>query len=524
MRKLSLILQLWLCLFAGNCIVFAFKKPNIVFILADDYGFNDVGYHGVNHFSAVKTPFLDSLALAGVKLENYYVQPICTPSRSQLMSGRYQIHTGLQHGVIDAPDPYGLPLDNVLLPQQLKHCGYGTYMVGKWHLGFFKEDYAPWKRGFDSYFGYFGKSEDYYSRYHCTNEGINMCGYDISSQNGPTNETYGQYSANLFVKKAKEAIDSHNKSVPMFLYVAFQSVHSPLEVPDSYVKPYAFIKDTKRRIYAGMVAALDEAVKNLTEHLKITEMWENTLLVFSTDNGGETRAGGNNWPLRGKKQTLWEGGIRGVGFVHGKILNMPNPNVITNNELIHISDWYPTLLSAAQCQVMQGTQPLDGFDQWKTITTYQASPRQEILHNIDPLYQPWFDSNFSNLEMIRMGFNTSVHSGIRVGDWKLLTGIQGDDRWVIPPEFNNQFKDHKLDNDENDPRFQMYDPKPIQLFNIKYDPYERVEVSALYPEIVNRLLVKLSRYNATAVPLLNAPPDPNSNPDLHGGFWQPWIK
>ena len=494
-------------------------KPNIVFIIADDYGFNDIGYHGVNHLSDIKTPFLDSLAMSGVRLENYYVQPICTPSRSQLMSGRYQIHTGLQHGVIQPQQPSGLPLENILLPQQLKNCGYDTHMIGKWHLGFYKEEFLPWKRGFDTYLGYLTGSEDYYTKYKCD---AAVCGYDMDTEFGPNNKTYGKYSTFLYASKSEEVIANRNKSNPLFLYIALQSVHGPLQVPDKYLKPYLGIKDVNRRTYAGMVAAMDEAIKNITKHLQNAGMWNNTLFVFSTDNGGQTLAGGNNWPLRGRKGTLWEGGVRGVGFVHGKMLNVPNPNTFTNNELIHISDWYPTLLSAAQCQIMPGTQSLDGFDQWKTISTYAKSPRTEILHNIDPLF-PRKDNE--NKVQVQMGFDTSVHAGIRVGDWKLLTGEVGDDRWIKPPESQtvSQIDLSEVNQKRFYPGYQRYNSKSVQLFNIKYDPYERVEVSELYPDIVNELLGKLAKYNATAVPVNFPPDDHRADPKLHGGFWRPWI-
>ena len=499
------------------------EKPNIVFIVADDYGFNDIGYHAVNHLSDIRTPFLDSLASSGIKLENYYVQPICTPSRSQLMSGRYQIHTGLQHGVIETLQPNGLPLDNILLPQQLKNCGYETHMLGKWHLGFFKEDYLPWKRGFDTFYGYLGSSEDYYLKIKCEAAG---CGVDFDSQSGPTNETYGKYSAHIYVDKTKEIINQHNKSNPIFLYLAFQSVHSPLQVPESYTKNYSYISDISRRTYSGMVAVLDEAVKNISENLEKAGLWNNTLLVFTTDNGGETKAGGNNWPLRGKKNTLWEGGVRGVGFVHGKMLN-PQTGVV-NTELTHISDWYPTLVSAGQCSMMSGTQPLDGFDQWKMISSNAKSSRTELLHNIDPFHHNESTSTLREGQ-IRSGFDISVNAGIRVGDWKLLTGRQGDDRWIMPPESQNgQFSGDQIGlnetADEYDPRYQRYGTKSVQLFNIKYDPYEKIEVSDLYPDVVDQLLAKLSKYNATAIPVSYPRFDFNADPSKHGGYWQPWIK
>ena len=489
-------------------------RPHVVFVLADDYGFNDIGYHGSSHGSALKTPYLDSLAMSGIRLENYYIQTVCSPTRSQLMSGRYQIHTGLQHNVIWPSQRNGIPLDDILLPQQLKNCGYETHMVGKWHLGFFDENYTPWKRGFDTYFGFLVGREDYYTRYRCYQ---NMCGYAMGSEKGSTNDTYGEYSAHLFARKAGDVIHSHNQSNPLFLYIALQSVHAPLQVPDEYKKPYLHIKDENRKTYAGMVAAMDEAIKNVTEHLKSAGMWDQTLFIFSTDNGGQPSFGGNNWPLRGRKNTLWEGGVRGVGFLHGKMLNVPDRNVKTNNHLIHVSDWYPTLLRATGCPVMPGTQSLDGFDQWKTITEYAESPRTEILHNIDPL-------SALPQKKIVMGFDTSVHAAIRVGDWKLLTGDPGDSRWIEPPELRNldlsMFSNMSSKFDKN----QFITNKTIQLFNVRYDPFERTEVSDVYPNIVAKLLTRLAQYNSTAVPVRFPSSDPAADPKFHDGYWQPWAK
>ena len=262
------------------------KQPHIVFILADDYGFNDIGYHGSDHGSAMKTPFLDSLALSGIRLENYYVQPMCTPTRSQLLSGRYQIYTGLQHHVILSDQPNGLPLNNILLSEQMQLCGYDTHMLGKWHLGFFKKEYQPWHRGFDTYFGFLPGTEDYYSKLHCTVSVSGFCGYSMNSPKGPTNETYGEYSAHLYARKAREIIENHNTLNPMFLYVSLQSVHDPMQAPDEYIELHSHIQDEQRRIYAGMVTAMDETVKNITDALKEFGMWDDTLLIFSTDNGG----------------------------------------------------------------------------------------------------------------------------------------------------------------------------------------------------------------------------------------------
>ncbi|CAH1277493.1 ARSJ [Branchiostoma lanceolatum] len=393
-------------------------KPNIVFILADDFGWNDIGYHG----SFIKTPNLDRLASEGVKLENYYVQPICSPSRCQLMTGRYQIHYGLQHSVITSDRPHGLPLDEVTLPQKLKESGYSTYIVGKWHLGFFKEEYMPLRRGFDRFYGYLTGGEDYWTHRRPNLYAKDLTAYhglDLRDQDLPVLDQNGTYSTNLFAHKAIEIILNHQQNKPMFLYLPFQAVHSPIEAPKEYIEKYKNAKNTLVRIYAAMVTAMDEAIGNVTNALIKTGMWNNTVLIFSTDNGARRNAG-SNWPLRGWKSTLWEGGVRGVGFITSKLLKKGERK---SDALIHISDWFPTLLRISGAAASNATKPLDGFDIWDTLSIGTPSPRSEILHNIDPLHrEAAYSSVNSRYDDI---FNTSVYAAIRSGHWKLLTGSQG---------------------------------------------------------------------------------------------------
>ena len=382
------------------------KAPNIVVIVADDLGWNDVGYHG----SEIKTPHIDNLAASGVKLQNYYVQPICTPSRSQLMSGRYQIHTGLQHGVIKPTAPNCLPTDIPTLADKLKETGYSTHIVGKWHLGFYKEQCMPTKRGFDTFFGFLCGRETYYDH---SIDGVYDF-HDIRHGKKYDADVYkGQYSTHLFTRRAQEIAMKHvemKETKPLFTYLAYQAVHAPLEVPESYIEKYKdeHIVDDDRRTFAAMTTAMDEGIGSLVGMYKELGLWDNTVVVFTTDNGGRPKHGGNNWPWRGQKDTLWEGGIHGVGFVSGGLEDLKDVAGTKNTELIHISDWFPTLVHLARGST-KGLN-LDGFDVWASIIDKSDSPRKELLHNIDQLEGPVGKRYPSSL------FDTRIRAAIRVGE------------------------------------------------------------------------------------------------------------
>ena len=384
-------------------------------------------------------------------------------------------------------------------------------MVGKWHLGFYTEALLPQNRGFDSYFGYLSCTESYY------NHTIDWLDHkhrylDLRDNNGPVYSKDGHYSTHMFTEHAENIISRHaekSSSSPLFLYMAYEAVHSPLEVPKSYEEKYSFIKDDNRRRYAGMVDTLDEGVRNITHALKKAGMWENTIFVFSTDNGGDIKAGGNNYPLRGWKGSLFEGGIRGVGFVSGGALKTRG---VVNRELIHVSDWFPTLVKGVAGGSLNGTLALDGFDQWPTITGKDVpSARSYLLHNIDISYPKRGKKMFSDT------WDTRVRAAIRLGDMKLITGQPDDGSWVKPPS------------DESVPHGDVIHSKDqgyknVWLFNITADPTEHYDLSEKYPHHVHHMLDMISAIDLTAVPPNYPKPDPASNPALHGGVWGPWVK
>ncbi|XP_037643525.1 arylsulfatase I-like isoform X1 [Sebastes umbrosus] len=355
------------------------NQPHIIFILIDDQGFNDIGYHN----PTIKTPTLDKLAAEGVTLENYYVQPICTPSRSQLITGRYQIHTGLQHSIIRPSQPSCLPSHMDTLPERLREAGYATHMVGKWHLGFYRKACLPTRKGFDSFFGSLTGSVDYYSYGSC--DGPGLCGYDLHDNEGVAWGQEGKYSTTLFTQRARKILESHDPAdKPLFLLLSLQAVHTPLQTPKSYIYPYRDMANVARRKFAAMVSTVDEAVRNVTYALRKYGFYRNSVIIYSTDNGAQPFTGGSNWPLRGRKGTYWEGGVRGVAFVHSPLLRRRRR---VSKALLHITDWFPTLVGLAGGNTSQ-SHGLDGFDVWPTISEGKESPRQEILHNIDPLHHP----------------------------------------------------------------------------------------------------------------------------------------
>ncbi|XP_070564221.1 arylsulfatase B-like [Ptychodera flava] len=495
----------WFSLLSLCSSCFAKSKPNIIFILADDLGWNDVGYHD----SVIQTPNIDRLAAEGVKLENYYVTPICTPTRSVLMTGRYQFHLGMQHHVLFAQEPRCLPLDEVTLPQKLKESGYATHMVGKWHLGFCKWDCVPNHRGFDTFFGFYLAGGDYFTHTRQCH-GHKFAAWDLRDNNEPVGPKYeNQYSTMLYAQKAQEVIRRHNSDRPLFLYLSFQAVHSPLQVPEQYSDLYAnkLESDEERRIYAGMTTCMDEAIGNVTRTLKETGLWNNSVIVFSTDNGGSTKYGASNWPLRGSKGSLYEGGVRGPGFVTSPLLSQSVRGTATR-ELLYVGDWLPTFVHLAG-GTTEGTKPLDGVNQWETISQGTKSARKEIVHNIDPLRdlkgrpigEPYTED---------VPFDVRVAASIRVGHWKLLTGQKGSNKWTTPSD-----KGYKQEESEN---------RIVVLYNIMADPEERHDLSTCRPDIVNRLLTRLSFHNKMVVLPEEVFPNLHQADPLNFNMsWTPWL-
>uniref|UniRef100_A0A161M804 Arylsulfatase b n=1 Tax=Triatoma infestans TaxID=30076 RepID=A0A161M804_TRIIF len=508
-------------------------RPNIVFIVADDLGWNDVGFHGSPQIS---TANIDALAYSGIILNNYYVTPLCTPSRSAIMTGKHPIHTGMQHSVLYGAEPRGLPLTEKLLPEYLRELGYKTHAVGKWHLGFYKKEYTPTFRGFDNHFGFWTGHQDYND--HTAMES-DMWGLDLRRDMVAATELHGNYSTEIFTDEAVRVIDNHPVNRPLFLYVAHAAVHSgnpynPLPVPDAVVISTSNITNYYRRRFAGMLSRLDNSVGEIVKALHNRGILHNTIIVFTTDNGGPA-AGFNlnaasNWPFRGVKNTLWEGGVRGVGLIWSPLLKNSSR---VSDQMFHISDWLPTLLSAAKAKhrIPEG---LDGMDLWSSLSHGTLSHRSFVLHNIDDVYN---------------------NSALTIGHWKIVKGTtyQGSwDGWYGPSgrstgqlydiarvikssagqavaPFTKALTPMMILKLRDEAEIKCDFSKQLQtaclpliapcLFNIKDDPCELNNVAHLYPDLTTRLLEELRKLNETAVPIGNLPVERRGNPKFWNNIW-----
>jgi len=452
------------------------EQPNIIIILADDLGFNDVGYHNPD----MMTPNIDQLAKTGIILEQSYVQPICTPSRSSLLTGMYPYLIGRQGYPISHKQPTGLTLDRKLISNYLGEKGYATHIVGKWHLGFCKEEFLPTSRGFDSHYGFWGGSQDYYTKSF-------RHGYDFRDDLDLDLSANNTYSEDLYEERVSILLREHaasNPGQPFFLYMSHHAPHSPVEPPQFYEDLYANITDDGRRKFSGTVTAMDDKVGALVQALKDSGMYENTVILFLGDNGGNPLlgAGGNNWPLRGFKGVVYEGGVRTPAFVHSPILKSTGLSI---DHLFHVSDWLPTFyhLAGASDQEIKD-QNFSGINQWPVLENPLGEGlREEIVVNLD-------DDKGTTFGALRQGrYKYIKNPGMWVG-------------WVKPPTrgANGNAGQHlgdlgDVDNDElvdtlaeqSVDVLHQQSVDVLHLFDLEVDPEERFDLKHELPHIVQEM-------------------------------------
>jgi hypothetical protein len=428
----------------------AAPKPDIVFLLIDDLGYADCGFNGGKQ---IHTPTIDRLAKAGTVLEHHYVQPVCSPTRSTLLTGRYPTRTGV-YSIVSPHAAWGLPLAERTLADALKQAGYSTEIVGKWHLGEFKPEYLPLARGFDHHYGHYFGMLDYFTH-------LRGGELDWYRDGKPVKEE--GYTTHLLRDEACRVIARQPKDKPLFLYVPFNGVHGPFQAPEAYLKPYPDLKNNRQKL-AGMLAAVDEAIAKIEDSLRKAGRLENTLIVFSSDNGGPPP--GDNTPLRDYKGSIYEGGVRAAAFAcwPGRI-----PAGQRVREPMHMVDWYPTLIKLGGGSLEQKL-PVDGLDVWPTITQGAPTPHDAILC---------------------VSTQGPARAAVRMGEWKL---IQANAAAEAAEDENGQ----PLAKAKNAKTAGKYEP--VALYHLTADPGETKNLAAEQPERVNAMRTRLAALLKDAVP------------------------
>lgn len=408
-------------------------RPNILLILADDMGYGDLSCYGSLQ---IDTPHIDALAAEGVRCTQAYVTAcVCAPSRAGLITGRYPNRFGFEHNL--AYPKYinrewiALEQNETTIADCLKNVNYRTGIFGKWHLGESADWHLPNERGFDCFFGMLNGHHSYFPTPQKNH---------LWRQRKPVEEVRTPYLTDWITDEAIEFVNANNNDHPWFLYLSYNTPHNPLEAKPQDIALYSHIKDRKRRVYSAMQHALDENIGRLVNSLKERSQFDNTLVVFLSDNGGPCMANGSvNAPLRGQKGTLLEGGIR-VPMIFRWPQHLPAG--IEYHHPVSSLDLFPTFMAAANSDTVNHsgqTLELDGVD---LQPFFSGHCKDSLPHKT--LCWRW----------------TPRGAAIRDGDWKLLR---------LPH-------------------------MPPQLFDLSTDVSELRNLAAEYPDVTVALMAKLNNW------------------------------
>lgn len=415
--------------------VFSNDRPNVIIIITDDLGWGDVSYNG----GPILTPNIDKLAMDGLQMNRFYAAPTCSPTRAALMTGI----NSLENGVIrpfDNPtaDRYGLPLRYKIMPEYFKEIGYKTALSGKWHLGMFADEYLPSNRGFDSTYGHLGGGIGYFD--HALSGRLDW------HRNGEVLYEDG-YSTTLIANEAIRIINNLDQSTPLFLYIAFNAPHTPIEAKKKFIDKLSYIQDEKERVYAANIMMLDLEIGNIISAIESKGILEETIIMFFSDNGpvynvdpiAATIASdvvdskGNTMGLRGSKGTAYEGGIRVPATIFFKGVLEKS----ISNQFIFVDDILPTLLKAVD--IKANAKNFTGIDRWTDLLTNNVIPP-----------------------------NNSITGNVIVNDERALF----NDKWKL------YYRHFIYDEDSK---------KVFELYDILNDPYEKYDLSLKHPEILESM-------------------------------------
>ena len=511
--------------------------PHILWVVADDLGWADVSWRSEGQ---TLTPTLDALRRGGVELTNMQFYKFCTPTRSSFMSGRIPFHT-LQHlvgyGSPTQPSCAGLQLNYTLLPELLRERGYHCAHVGKCeakrpgcvasaqlyrtllrtgHLGAWADSYLPTARGFHESLAYLCLTGRYD---HFTQEGQLYCpgAVDLWLNDGPARGYNGTFDAEMYSRFAVDVIRRHaqraaedaeeSSASPLYLHLEYHVVHEPVQSPQHYQDRYPHVANACRKAYCGMLSALDDGVANVTQALRVAGMYEQTVTVVSTDNGGLVSGSGgcgSNFPLRGGKHSFFAGGIQGTALVHSPLLP-PSVAGTVYGGLSHAADFYPSLAKLAGITDLSsrntGPFPVDGVDLWPFLT------RQR--------------SGNAHGELLISGCRTgsACNGAMFVGELKLIVGKQAPSGWYEAPSADHA--DHRAYAANDD-----CSAGPC-VFNMTSDPTEKNNLAAADPGRFAALVRRFEQLSKVAVPQDRGSLECSveavcAQANRNGGFLGPW--
>lgn len=514
--------------------------PHIFFVLVDDLGWSDVGYHNAAPADEIVTPAIDALTKEGVDLHRHYVHMTCTPTRASFQTGRLPVHVSTS--LARPCDENGaIPRNMTGIASVLKKAGYATHQVGKWDCGMVTPTHLPKGRGYDSSLNYFDHGNWMYSHRSWDGSTKNLSNIpepsirDLWDTDHPAVELEATgYEEYIFRDRMLKILHEHDKSTPLFLKYDSRIAHYPLQVPQEYEDRFANISFAHRRIYNAMINFLDDQLKNLTGTMKELGMWENTLMVFSSDNGAFVKdprggcnhtdesfpgsnegtdyghgtacfngeAGGNNYPLRGGKYSNFEGGIRVPAFMSGGFL----PSSVRgtqSQEMIHIADWYRTFGEGIagvdvtdQSAADSGLPPVDSLNMWPLLSGHSSvNPRSDAgyIANADVLIK---------------------------GRWKY---VKGNTKMIESTNGGPQYPNESTVTDSID-HYSFSCPSQGCLYDVVSDLEEYHEVSAEHPDIVTEMKAELARQAATiwSTSHRKDPACEAAAHDVWGGYFGPW--
>jgi len=505
------------------------SRLNILWMVLDDIGWADISYN--DHHAEYTTPHIADLMSSGIELNNYYVHATCTPTRSAFLTGQYAFSLGLQY--VDTMPigttehiPYTAPTIMELLKMVPNGVQYKTEMIGKWHLGYASRAWTPIGRGFDNHYGFYQDAQNYYNHTVISPKPAPLIelptGYDFWDNWDPDWSVRGTYSTDIFHNRFESVISAYATKPtpdhkPLFMYMAFQTVHTPMQYPPiNFTAQCDHIPNENRRVYCLKVVYQDYIIGRMIRLYKDLGLWDNTLVILTTDNGGMvdwsnrsriaggvSQSYGCNMPYRGGKATLYEGGMKAVGAISGGVIP-EHLRGSSSNVLMHAIDWAPTIIGALGYRI-------DGLFDGEDVLDYLVKGKPINEHNENRLLYLDIEKNGS-------------FAAVRQGNYKYFTGPRNDAaicrleglclayHGYYPC---NQSAPYDIDTNGIDFVYDIIND-PYEENNLRDTPIGKEKIEYFKNKTRERIHTKYMEEQNSSFHF-------ESLPIVHGGVWAPWL-